>query len=84
MSSLVPKGSTTKGLFAGIASALVPGSGQIINGQSDKGLGMATVAIGSGIVAWLGLPLISTVASVVWLGTAGYSAIDAYLTGKGK
>lgn len=72
------------GVVPGVASLILPGVGQFINGESDKGLGMLAVAIVSGL-GFLGvIPFIGTAAAVVHIATRVYAGADAYVQGRKK
>ena len=73
-----------RGVVAGVASAVVPGAGQLINGEGDKALGVFAVAVVTGASFLGGLPLIGTVAGVVYGATWVYGVADGYFTGKKK
>ena len=77
-------GSTARGLVAGGASAVVPGLGQLLNGDSDKALGVFAVAAVTGASFLGGLPLIGGVAGLVYGATWVYGIADGYLTGRRK
>lgn len=77
-------GSGGTGVIPAVASAVVPGLGQLINGESDKALGVFAVwaIAGASVIGWI--PIIGTVAGVVAAGTWVYGVADGYLTGKKK
>jgi len=73
-----------RGVVSGVASAVVPGLGQLLNGDKDKAIGVFVVAAVSG-AGWLGaIPLIGGIAGTVWGVTWLYGVADGYLTGKKK
>ena len=69
-----------RGVVAGVGSAFLPGLGQLINGETDKAVGVAVVAIGAGLLSGIGLPLMG----LVYTCTAGYAAIDGFVQGRKK
>ena len=77
-------GSKWDGVVPAVGSALIPGVGQLINGQGDKALGVfATWAIAG--ASFIGaIPLIGTVAGAVATCTWVYGVADGYFTGKKK
>lgn len=79
-----PEGSKLDGVVPAVASGLIPGVGQLINGESDKALGvfLTYVVAGAGFLG--GIPLIGTLAGVVATGTWVYAVADGYITGKKK
>lgn len=90
--ALVRRGRTsnTRGLISGVPSFFIPGSGQAINGEGDKAIGMAAVWLGGLGIAFLGggLPLIGGLAAwvggVVAGGTQIVAAGDGFLQGRKK
>jgi TM2 domain-containing membrane protein YozV len=73
-----------RGIIAGAASAFLPGLGQLLNGQTDKAIGVGVTCLVAGAVSWLGLPLIGAAASVVGGLTWIYGVADGYVSGKRK
>jgi TM2 domain-containing membrane protein YozV len=70
------------GVVPAACSAIVPGVGQLINGDTDKAIGVFVVAAISG-VAFLGaLPLIGPIAGLVSGATWLYAVGDGYLQGR--
>jgi hypothetical protein len=67
-----------------VCSAVVPGVGQLVNGEGDKALGVFAVAVVSGASFLGAIPLIGTVAGVVYAATWLYGVADGYVTGKKK
>lgn len=70
-------GSWVRAAIPGVTSFFIPGSGQVINGQAEKGIGVFAVWGGAAAVAWLGLPLITPIAA----GAAGLMALYAAADG---
>ena len=70
-SYLVKKQSKAKGVVPAAASFVVPGVGQLINGQGTKPLGVFGVALATGAAFMTGLPLIGAVIGVAHLATHG-------------
>ncbi len=79
-----PKGSTARGLIPAVASGFVPGLGQLLNGQTDKAIGVFVVAGVAGIVYGWGIPLIAGAAGLIAGGTWLYGIADGYFTGRRK
>ena len=75
-------GSTGRGVVSGVASGFVPGLGQLINGESDKAIGVFAVAAVAGLGLWSSIPILGPVAGLVAGGTWLYGVADGYLTGK--
>lgn len=77
-------GSKLDGAVPAVASAVVPGLGQLINGEGDKALGVFVTAAVAGAGFIGSLPLIGTVAGAVWTCTWVYGVADGYITGRKK
>jgi TM2 domain-containing membrane protein YozV len=76
--------SKTKGVVPAVASAFIPGLGQVINGQAEKGIGVFVVSTVAGLGLIKALPLIGPVAAVVAGGTWVYGIVDGYITARRK
>ena len=76
--------SAGRGLVSGVASAFIPGLGQLINGERDKAIGVFAVAAITGASFIGGLPLIGGIAGLVYGVTWIYGVADGYLTGRRK
>lgn len=74
----------TDGLLPAVASALVPGLGQLINQQGNKALGVFAVwfVAGFGVLGVVPLPgnLAAATGAATWL----YAVADSYLIGRRK
>ena len=77
MSNALVKRSGGGGAIPALCSALLPGLGQLVKGETDKGVGMLAVSVVAGSSFLLSLPLIGSVAGLVWGGTWLYSVADA-------
>ncbi|RMH43255.1 MAG: hypothetical protein D6689_05785 [Deltaproteobacteria bacterium] len=73
-----------RGLVAAGASAVLPGLGQLINGDTDKAIGVAVTFVVAGAGFWSALPLVGTAAGLVASLTWVYGVADGYLRGKKK
>jgi hypothetical protein len=72
------------GVVPAVASFVIPGIGQLINGESDKAVGVFAVSVVTGL-AFLGvIPVLGGIAGLVHLGTHIYAVGDAYVQGKKK
>lgn len=82
--ALVKSGGGGSGVVPAVCSALLPGLGQVVNGESDKGVGMMAVAVvaGAGFVG--ALPLIGWLAGPVYGLTWIVSVADGYIQGRKK
>ena len=79
--ALVPR--TEKGgLIPGVCSALIPGLGQLVNGEGDKALGVFVVATISGASVIGAIPLIGSIAGLVFGATWLYGVGDALIRRK--
>lgn len=79
MSTSLTKKSKAKGVVPAAASLVVPGAGQLINGQGSKALGVFGVAMATGAAFLTGLPLLGAVVGVAHLATHAYAVGDAYV-----
>lgn len=77
-------GDGASGVVPAVASAIIPGVGQLINGETDKAIGVFVVSTVCGAGFVLGLPLIGTVAGAVGAVTWLYGVCDGYLQGRKK
>jgi TM2 domain-containing membrane protein YozV len=77
MSKSLLRQSKGGGVVPAVASGLLPGLGQLVNGESSKGVGVFVVAAGAGILTQV--PLIGGIAAVVAGGTWLYGVVDGYL-----
>ncbi|MEZ4366786.1 MAG: hypothetical protein R2939_10925 [Kofleriaceae bacterium] len=79
--SLARRGGGT-GVVPAVASAVLPGLGQLVNGESDKAVGVFVVAAvcGAGVVA--SIPLIGAAAGVVGGLTWLYGVADGFIMGR--
>ena len=84
MSNALVKRNQSTGLVPAVCSALLPGLGQIVNGQTDKGVGvMVTYFVaGAGVVA--AMPIIGWIGGLVAGATWVYAVVDGYVQGKKK
>ena len=72
------------GVIPAACSLVIPGVGQLINGEGDKALGVFVVAAATGAAFLGGLPLIGAVCGLVHLATHVYAVGDAYIQGRKK
>lgn len=82
--ALMKRKSAASGAVPAVASAVLPGLGQLINGESDKALGVFAVAGVCGLGFIGALPLIGGVAAVVGTATWVYGVADGYVQGRKK
>ena len=72
------------GIVPAVCSAVVPGVGQLLNGETDKAIGVFVVAAISGASLIGALPLIGSVAGLVYGATWIYGVADGFLAGRKK
>jgi hypothetical protein len=88
MSNALVKSSSSSsggsGLVPAACSLVIPGVGQLINGETDKAIGVFVVAAATGAAFLGGLPLIGGVLGLVHLATHVYAVGDAYIQARRK
>ena len=72
------------GVIPAACSAVVPGLGQLINGDTDKAIGVFVVAAVSASSFLGAIPLIGSLAGLVWGATWIYGVADGFLEGRKK
>lgn len=77
-------GSGGSGVVPAVASALIPGVGQLVNGEVDKAIGVFAVAAISGASFLGAIPLIGSLAGLIYGATWIYGVADGYIQGKKK
>jgi TM2 domain-containing membrane protein YozV len=84
MSKALVKRGGGSGVVPAVCSAFLPGLGQLVNGEVDKGVGVLAVGLiaGAGFVG--ALPLIGWLAGAVYTATWVYGVADAYIQGRKK
>lgn len=82
MSKALVKTGSGSGFVPGAASFLIPGVGQLINGETDKGIGVFAVSVLTGLAFLTHMPLVGGICALVHIGTRIYAAGDAYVQGK--
>lgn len=73
---------TTHGVVSGVASAFIPGVGQLINGETDKAIGVFVVAAVAGAGFLASIPLVGTIAGAVYGVTWLYGVCDGFIQGR--
>ncbi len=84
MSKALVKRSGGSGVVPAVASALIPGVGQLVNGEVDKAIGVFAVAAIAGASFLGAIPLIGSIAGLVYSATWIYGVADGYIQGKKK
>ena len=77
-------GNSASGVVPAVASALVPGVGQLVNGEVDKAIGVFAVAAIAGASFLGAIPLIGSIAGLVYGATWVYGVADGYIQGRKK
>jgi len=82
--ALVKRDGGGSGVIPAICSAVIPGVGQLVNGETDKAIGVFAVytVAGLGFIGAIPLlgPVAGAIAGVTWL----YGVADGYIQGKKK
>ena len=76
------RGGGGSGVVPAVASAFIPGVGQLINGETDKAIGVFVVAAIAGASFIGAIPLLGGLASLVYGATWLYGVGDAYVQGR--
>jgi TM2 domain-containing membrane protein YozV len=88
MSKALVKSVRTKGggtgIIPAVCSAFIPGVGQLVNGDTDKAIGVFVVAAVSGASFLGAIPLIGSVAGLVYGATWLYGVADGFVQGRKK
>jgi hypothetical protein len=72
------------GIIPAVCSAFIPGVGQLINGDTDKAIGVFVVAAVSASSLLGAIPLIGGVAGLVYGATWLYGVADGFIQGRRK
>jgi TM2 domain-containing membrane protein YozV len=70
------------GIIPAVCSAIIPGVGQLVNGETDKAIGVFVVAAGA--MAGVHLPLIGGIVGLIGVGTWLYGVADGFIQGRKK
>jgi TM2 domain-containing membrane protein YozV len=70
------------GIIPAVCSAFIPGVGQLINGETDKAIGVFVVAAVSASSFLGAIPLIGGVAGLVYGATWLYGVADGFIQGR--
>jgi len=82
--ALVKRSGGGSGIAPAVCSAVLPGLGQLVNGDTDKGIGVLAVALVSGAGFVGALPLIGWLAGAVYTATWVYGVADGFIQGRKK
>ncbi len=72
------------GVVPAVCSAIIPGVGQLVNGETNKAIGVFAVYTIAGLSVVGAIPVLGPVAGIVAAGTWLYGVADGYITGKKK
>jgi TM2 domain-containing membrane protein YozV len=72
------------GVVPAVCSAVIPGVGQLVNGETDKAIGVFAVAVIAGGSFIGAIPILGSIAGLVYAGTWLYGVADGYVQGKRK
>jgi TM2 domain-containing membrane protein YozV len=72
------------GIVPAVCSAIVPGVGQLVNGEADKALGVFAVAAVSASSLLHVIPVLGSVAGLVYGATWLYGVADGFVQGRRK
>lgn len=78
------KRSKAKGVVPAAASLVVPGVGQLINGQGAKAVTTFGIAFATGAAFMTGLPLLGGIIGAAHVVTHVYAVGDAYIQARKK
>ena len=70
------------GVVPAVCSAIVPGVGQLVNGETDKAIGVFAVAAVAGASVVGAIPIVGWAAGVIYSVTWLYGVADGYIQGK--
>jgi TM2 domain-containing membrane protein YozV len=73
-----------QGILPAVCSAVIPGVGQLVNGETDKAIGVFVVAAVSGASFIGAIPLLGGVAGLVYGATWLYGIADGFIQGRKK
>jgi len=82
MGKALIKRSNGSGVVPAVCSAIIPGVGQLVNGETDKAIGVFVVAGVAGASLLGAIPIIGSIAGLVYGATWLYGVADAYVQGK--
>lgn len=72
------------GIAPAVCSVFIPGLGQLVNGETNKAIGVFAVSTIAGLGFIGAIPLIGPLAALVGGATWIYGVGDAYFTGRKK
>ena len=78
------RGGRGNGIVPAVCSAIIPGVGQLVNGETDKAIGVFVVAAVAGASFLGAIPILGSIAALVGTATWLYGVGDAYVQGRKK
>lgn len=72
------------GVVPAVCSAIIPGVGQLVNGETEKAIGVFAVALVAGSSFLGALPLLGSAAGLIYGATWLYGVADGYIQGRKK
>jgi len=78
------KRSKAAGVVPATASLVLPGVGQLINGQGKKAVGVFGAAMATGAAFMTGMPVVGTIIAAAHVVTHVYAVGDAYVQARKK
>lgn len=72
------------GIVPAVCSAVVPGLGQLVNGETDKAIGVFAVSVVAGSALLGAIPIVGWAAGLVAGATWVYGVADGYIQGRKK
>lgn len=82
VTSRANKGGGGGGIIPAVCSAILPGVGQLVNGEADKAIGVFVVAAVSGASLIHAIPLLGPVAGLIYGATWLYGVADGFVHGR--
>ncbi len=80
--ALVKRGGGGSGIVPAVCSAVIPGVGQLINGESDKAIGVFAVWGVAGLSIVGAIPIVGWAAGLIGGATWLYAVADGYVQGR--
>lgn len=72
------------GIVPAVCSAVIPGLGQLVNGETDKAIGVFAVSIVAGSALVGAIPIVGWAAGLVAGATWIYGVADGFIQGRKK
>lgn len=76
------QGRRGSGIVPAVCSAIIPGTGQLVNGETNKAIGVFVVAVVAGAGFLGAIPILGSIAALVGTATWVYGVGDAYIQGR--